>query len=60
MLVEEEKAKKANDKYAKIKTEQKYKEDNYQLMNKEKVGRRLKDIWGESKEHPFISLLEEE
>lgn len=34
-------------------------EDNYNLMKKNKFPKRLKE-WGESHEHPFVTLIDEE
>ena len=35
-------------------------EDNKKLMKKERIGSRLKQWWGENKEHPFVTLIDEE
>ena len=35
-------------------------EDNKKLMKKERIGSRLKQLWEENKEHPFVILMDEE
>ena len=35
-------------------------EDNKKLMKKERIGSRLKQWWEENKEHPFVTLIDEE
>jgi hypothetical protein len=49
-----------SEKYTKMKTEQKYREDNYNLMRRSRRNRGSRPREGESPDHPFVALLEEE
>lgn len=48
-MVEEERTKLFNDKHSKIKTEQRYMQDNYQMMKGSRKSVRVKDWWGDFK-----------
>lgn len=57
-LVQEEQNQLVNNKYTKIKTEQKYMQDNYKLM-KSMSPRKLKEwLLKDSRQHPFIALVD--
>lgn len=61
-MVEQERTKKMSDKYAKVKTEQQYMQDNFRLMRRSRGSSQGQGRgWAqEEKEHPFVRLLDQE